>query len=41
MLGANRVKIRSIDEKARIGRIRGKMKKGILLRVGEVIVMLP
>jgi translation initiation factor 1A len=41
MLGANRVKIQSIDGKTRMGRIRGKMKKRVWLRVGDVIVMVP
>ncbi len=41
MLGANRVKIQSLDGKTRMGRIRGKMKKRDWLRVGDVIVMVP
>jgi translation initiation factor 1A len=41
MLGANRVKIHSMDSKTRMGRIRGKMKKRVWLRVGGVIVMVP
>ena len=41
MLGANRVKIQSMDGKTRMGRIRGKMKKRVWLRVGDVIVMIP
>jgi translation initiation factor 1A len=41
MLGANRVKIQSIDGKTRMGRIRGKMKKRVWLRVSDVIVMVP
>jgi translation initiation factor 1A len=41
MLGANRVKIHSMDGKTRMGRIRGKMKKRVWLRVGGVIVMVP
>jgi translation initiation factor 1A len=41
MLGANMVRIRSIDGKTRMGRIRGKMKKRVWLRVGDVIVMVP
>ena len=41
MLGANRVKIRSIDGKTRMGRIPGKMKKRVWLRVGDVIIMVP
>jgi len=41
MLGANRVKVRSMDGKTRMGRILGKMKKRVWLRVGDVIVMVP
>jgi translation initiation factor 1A len=41
MLGANRVKIQSVDDKTRMGRIRTKMKKRVWLRVGDVIVMVP
>ncbi|HYA33176.1 MAG TPA: hypothetical protein VEG65_04150 [Candidatus Bathyarchaeia archaeon] len=38
MLGGNRVKIRSTDGKIRIGGIRGKMKKRVWLRVGDIII---
>jgi translation initiation factor 1A len=41
MLGANRVRIRSMDGKTRMGGIRGKMKRRVWLRAGDVIVMVP
>jgi len=41
MLGANRVKVRSMDGKTRMGRIPGKMKKRVWLRVGDVIIIKP
>jgi translation initiation factor 1A len=41
VLGANRVRLRSMDGKTRMGRIRCKMKKRVWLRVGDVIVMVP
>jgi len=41
MLSANRVRIRSMDDKTRMGRIRGKIKNRVWLRVGNVIVMAP
>jgi translation initiation factor 1A len=41
MLGASRVKVRSVDGKTRMGRIAGKMKKRVWLRVGDVIIMVP
>ncbi|MGP8012327.1 MAG: translation initiation factor IF-1A, partial [Halobacteriota archaeon] len=34
MLGANRVRIRSMDGKTRMGGIRGKMKRRVWLRAG-------
>lgn len=39
MLGANRVEVRSIDGKTRMGRIPGKMKKRVWLRAGDVVVL--
>jgi translation initiation factor 1A len=41
MLSANRVKVRSMDGKTRLGRIPGKMKKRVWLRVGDVIIVVP
>jgi translation initiation factor 1A len=41
MLGANRVKIQSMDGKTRMWKICGKMKKRVWLRVDDVILMVP
>jgi translation initiation factor 1A len=41
MLGANRVRVRCLDGKTRMGRIPGKMKKRVWLRVGDVIIIKP
>jgi translation initiation factor 1A len=41
MLGANRVEVRSMDGKTRMGRIPGKMKKRVWLREGDVVVIVP
>ena len=41
MLGASRVRVRSMDGKTRIGRIPGKMKKRVWLRVGDIILIRP
>ncbi|MDD1725726.1 MAG: translation initiation factor eIF-1A [Euryarchaeota archaeon] len=41
MLSANRVEVRSVDGKTRMGRIRGKMKKRVWLRLGDVVVRVP
>ena len=39
ILGANRVKVRSMDGKTRTGSIAGKMKKQVWLRIGDIIVI--
>ncbi|MGZ4864597.1 MAG: translation initiation factor eIF-1A [Halobacteriota archaeon] len=41
MLGSNRVEVRSLDGKTRMGRIRGKMKKRVWLRTRDVVVLVP
>ncbi len=41
MLGANRVSVRCLDGKTRLGRIPGKMKKRIWIRNGDVIIIVP
>ncbi|HYA61134.1 MAG TPA: translation initiation factor eIF-1A [Candidatus Acidoferrum sp.] len=41
MLGASRVRVRSMDGKTRMGRIPGKMKKRVWLRVGDIILIRP
>jgi translation initiation factor 1A len=41
MLGANRVRVRCLDGKTRMGRIPGKMKKRVWLRIGDVIIIKP
>lgn len=41
MLGANRVSVRCLDGKTRLGRIPGKMKKRIWIRNGDVVIVLP
>ena len=40
-LGANKLKVRCQDEKYRICRIPGKMKKRIWIREGDVIILEP
>ncbi len=40
-LGANKLKVRCQDEKYRIGRIPGKMKKRIWMREGDVVLTEP
>ena len=41
MLGANRLRIRCLDGKTRLGRIPGKMKKRIWIRSGDVVIVMP
>ncbi|MDD2665807.1 MAG: translation initiation factor eIF-1A [Methanocellales archaeon] len=41
MLGANRVSVRCLDGKTRLGRIPGKMKKRIWIRNGDVVIIVP
>ncbi|MGB8310457.1 MAG: translation initiation factor eIF-1A [Halobacteriota archaeon] len=41
MLGANRVRIRCLDGRIRMGRIPGKMKKRVWLRAGDIVIIKP
>jgi translation initiation factor 1A len=41
MLGGSRITVRSQDGKTRMGRIPGKMKRRVWLRVGDVIIIKP
>lgn len=41
MLGANRLSVRCMDGKTRMGRIPGRMKKRIWIRRGDVVIVVP
>ena len=41
MLGANRLSVRCLDGKTRLGRIPGKMKKRIWIRRGDIVIIVP
>ncbi len=41
MLGANRVVVRCVDGVVRMCRIPGKIKKRILIREGDVVIVVP
>jgi len=41
MLGANHVMVRCMDGVTRMGRIPGKMRKRIWMRVGDVVIVVP
>ena len=41
MLGANKLRVKCLDNIVRLGRIPGKMKKRIWIREGDVIIVVP
>ncbi|HON40568.1 MAG TPA: translation initiation factor eIF-1A [Methanoculleus sp.] len=41
MLGANHIKVRCFDGVTRIGRIKGKIKKKVWIREGDVLIVVP
>ncbi len=41
MLGFDRVRVRCEDGNIRIGRIPGRMKKRVWMRVGDVVIVVP
>jgi translation initiation factor 1A len=41
MLGANHIRVRSYDGVTRVGRIKGKIKKRVWIREGDVLVVVP
>jgi len=41
LLGSNRLRVRCLDGKVRMGRIPGKMKKRIWIREGDVVIVIP
>jgi translation initiation factor 1A len=41
MLGANRLRVKCLDGKTRMGRIRGKMRKRVWIREGDIIIAVP
>ncbi|MDI6639330.1 MAG: translation initiation factor eIF-1A [Methanocellales archaeon] len=41
MLGANRLSVRCMDGKTRMGRIPGRLKKRIWIRRGDVVIVVP
>ncbi|KUK04395.1 MAG: translation initiation factor [Methanosarcinales archaeon] len=41
MLGSNRVMLKCMDGKMRMGRIPGKMKKRIWVREGDLVIAVP
>ncbi len=41
MMGANHIRVRSIDGVTRLGRIKGRIKKKAWIREGDVLVIIP
>lgn len=41
MLGANHIKVRCFDGVTRIGRIKGKIKKKVWIREGDILIVVP
>ncbi len=41
MLGHDRVKVKCADGHIRVGRIPGRMKKRVWLRVGDIVIIVP
>ncbi len=41
MLGANRIRVRCFDGVTRIGRIKGKIKKKVWIREGDILIVVP
>lgn len=41
MLGANHIRVRCFDGVTRIGRIKGKIKKRVWIREGDVLIVIP
>ena len=41
MLGANHIRVRGYDGVTRVGRIKGKIKKRVWIREGDVLIIVP
>nr|WP_246589352.1 translation initiation factor eIF-1A [Methanofollis formosanus] len=41
MLGANHIRVRCFDGTTRVGRIKGKIKKRVWIREGDVLIVVP
>jgi translation initiation factor 1A len=41
MMGANHIRVRCFDGVTRMGRIKGKIKKKIWIREGDVFIVIP
>ena len=41
MLGANHIRVRCFDGVTRIGRVKGKIKKKVWIREGDILIVVP
>jgi len=41
MMGANHIRVRCFDGVTRIGRIKGKIKKRVWIREGDILIVIP
>ncbi|MDD1662609.1 MAG: translation initiation factor eIF-1A [Methanomicrobiales archaeon] len=41
MMGANHIRVRCIDGVTRLGRIKGKIKKKVWIREGDILIIVP
>ncbi len=41
MMGANHIKVRCFDGVTRLGRIKGKIKKKVWIREGDILIVVP
>lgn len=41
LLGANRLRVKCLDGKTRMGRIQGKIRKRIWIREGDIVIAVP
>jgi len=41
MLGANHIRVKCFDGVTRVGRIKGKIKKRVWIREGDVLIVIP
>ena len=41
MIGANLIRVRCFDGVTRVGRIKGKIKKKVWIREGDILIVIP
>ena len=41
MMGANHIRVRGFDGVTRMGRIKGKIKKKVWIREGDILIIIP